>query len=55
LRLNLAREHLDRAEPVDDLVDPKEAFTAFADPPRGYCFGMTAGAGARARRAGCAR
>jgi phosphatidylserine/phosphatidylglycerophosphate/cardiolipin synthase-like enzyme len=31
LRLDLAREHLDRAGPVDDLVDPKEAFTAFAD------------------------
>jgi phosphatidylserine/phosphatidylglycerophosphate/cardiolipin synthase-like enzyme len=30
LRLNLAGEHLDRDGKVEDLIDPKEAFTAFA-------------------------
>ncbi len=31
LRLNLAREHLERAGPVNDLQDPATTFTAFAD------------------------
>jgi len=31
LRLDLAREHLDRAGPVDDLHDPAAMFKAFAD------------------------
>jgi phosphatidylserine/phosphatidylglycerophosphate/cardiolipin synthase-like enzyme len=31
LRLDLAREHLDRLGPVDDLHDPARTFTAFAD------------------------
>jgi len=31
LRLNLAREHLDRIGPVDDLHDPVDTFTTFAD------------------------
>ena len=30
LRLNLAREHLDRIGPVDDLHDPVDTFTTFA-------------------------
>jgi len=31
LRLNLAREHLDREGPLNDLRDPTHMFTAFAD------------------------
>jgi Phosphatidylserine/phosphatidylglycerophosphate/cardiolipin synthases and related enzymes len=31
LRLNLAGEHLDRSEAMDDLHDPAETFNAFAD------------------------
>ncbi|MEO8557312.1 MAG: phospholipase D family protein [Actinomycetota bacterium] len=31
LRLNLAREHLERAGPANDLLDPATTFTAFAD------------------------
>jgi len=31
LRLNLAREHLDREGPLNDLHDPTHMFTAFAD------------------------
>ena len=31
LRLTLAGEHLDRADPMDDLHDPAQTYTAFAD------------------------
>jgi hypothetical protein len=51
LRMDLAREHLDRLGPVDDLRDAAETFTAFADSARQrQQLGMTADA--RARPAG---